>query len=279
MKPNFSHTNALRNARDVNATYAGATGKALFDKIYTRPIPADIHDPTFGRRTTAEIGQDSGDVYALLDLGYNFDGQQNPVVIRQGDAPSASPVLSVPNFYGAHGYDPAKHEISAVFYAAGPNITPGQQLPEMSNVDIAPTIARILGVTPAKTVEGQALMLGSRDITGSAFPDLIAENNIALISAMAVLNPQNDISLGGLPTSLTIAPGRHLIATFTINSGASIPEGTYTLRTANVDITDQALLSIPGVTNGNYTVNVIPEPSATAFLGLALMGALRRRTR
>jgi hypothetical protein len=49
------------------------------------------------------IGQDSGDVFAMMRTGYNFDGVQNPVVIRQGDPVVGNPVLSVANFYGAHG--------------------------------------------------------------------------------------------------------------------------------------------------------------------------------
>ena len=47
---------ALRAARDTNPTFAGAGGANLFDQVYTRPLPADINDPTFGRRTTEEIG-------------------------------------------------------------------------------------------------------------------------------------------------------------------------------------------------------------------------------
>ena len=69
--------------------------------------------------------------------------------------------------------------MSAVFYAAGPDILPGSA-GEMSNIDIAPTIERILGVTPAGTVQGEAMALGpapfalanaaSRKIHGQAGP-------------------------------------------------------------------------------------------------------------
>lgn len=152
---------ALRAARDTNPVYAPG-GTPLFDKVHLRPLPADINDPSFGRRTDEVIGQDSGDVYALLDLGYNFDGRQTPAVVRQGDSSGA--VLSLPNFYGAHGYDPSIEEMSAVFYAAGPNVVPSS-LGEISNIDIAPTIDRILGVTPAATVEGTAMLLGPAPLT------------------------------------------------------------------------------------------------------------------
>ena len=92
----------------------------------------------------------------MLTVGYNFDGTQSPVVQRLGDAPSTSPILSVPNFYGAHGYDPQLLDMSAIFYAAGPDIRPGV-LNAVRNIDIAPTVEKLLGVTPASTVQGRAL--------------------------------------------------------------------------------------------------------------------------
>jgi hypothetical protein len=51
--------------------------------------------------------------------------------------------------------------MSAIFYAAGPNISyNATPIPIMANMDIAPTIMRILGVPPAITVQGRALNLG-----------------------------------------------------------------------------------------------------------------------
>jgi predicted AlkP superfamily pyrophosphatase or phosphodiesterase len=94
--------------------------------------------------------------------GYNFDGTQNPVVLRQGDSASATPVLSVPNFYGAHGYDSRLPEMSAVFLAAGPDIRPGITLPVVRNIDVAPTVFSILGVEPGPMVEGRAIQRSLR---------------------------------------------------------------------------------------------------------------------
>jgi hypothetical protein len=118
----------------------------------------DLSDPNFGMSTNAFIGQDSGDVLALLSSGYNFDGTQNPVVIRQSDPASTMPILSVPNFYGAHGYDPLRSSMSAIFYAAGPDVGI-RILPHVRDVDIAPTITHILGVPPALTVHGRVMDL------------------------------------------------------------------------------------------------------------------------
>jgi hypothetical protein len=148
-------TDLLQNLKDTNPLYTQSRRSVdVFDKIFTRP--ARLSDANFGRETNENIGQDSGDVFAMLTDGYNFDGTQTPVVQRLGDAPSITPVLSVSNFYGAHGYDPEIKHMSALFVAAGPDIEEGR-LDLVRNIDIAPTIDKILGVRPDKTVEGRAL--------------------------------------------------------------------------------------------------------------------------
>jgi predicted AlkP superfamily pyrophosphatase or phosphodiesterase len=148
---------ALKAFRDENARYTGGrVTLPVFDKVYARPLPAKLDDPSFGRGTDQFIGQDSGDVFALLAVGYNFDGTQSPVVQRLGDPAAASPILSLPNFYGAHGYDPTLASMSAVFMAAGPDIRPGT-LTRVGNIDVAPTVARLLGVKLSNLVEGTAI--------------------------------------------------------------------------------------------------------------------------
>jgi hypothetical protein len=150
----------LESIADNNENYRnGGSATPLFHRVYLRPIPADVNDPSFGYGVSDQIGQDFGDVHALLTPGYNFDGTQTPVVLRKGDGASTTPVLSVPNFYGAHGYDPTLPNMSAILYAAGPDI--GKKTLELArSIDIAPTLLQILGVTPALTVEGQALDVG-----------------------------------------------------------------------------------------------------------------------
>src|SRR5262245_48820406 len=90
----------LSALQDSNPNYTlGAASVPVFDKVYSRPTPANINDPNFGLGTTDVIGQDSGDVFAMLTVGYNFDGVQGAGVVRKGDATTAAPILSVPNFY------------------------------------------------------------------------------------------------------------------------------------------------------------------------------------
>jgi hypothetical protein len=152
----------LKGLVDKNPNYAfGKKGTPVFDKVFARPLPSDPNDPSFGRGTSPVIGQDSGDVFATLTTGYNFDGTQNPVVLRLGDPASATPVLSVPNFYGAHGYDPNLEHMSAIFFAAGPDIREGE-LKAIRNIDIAPTIERLLCAEPDSTVQGRALNIANK---------------------------------------------------------------------------------------------------------------------
>jgi predicted AlkP superfamily pyrophosphatase or phosphodiesterase len=148
---------ALTSFTDGNPVYKQTKfGKnPIFDLVEKRP-------GNDGLGQNALIGQDSGDVFAIMKPGYNFDGTQNPVVLRQGDSASATPVLSVPNFYGAHGYDSRLPEMSAVFLAAGPDIRPGITLPVVRNIDVAPTVFSILGVEPGPMVEGRAIQRSLR---------------------------------------------------------------------------------------------------------------------
>ncbi len=149
----------LKGLVDTNPNYvsSGATSTQIFDKVYNRTVT--VPNPTANDIINARgdfIGQDTGDVFALLKEGYNFDGTQATPVIRKGDATITSPVLSVPNFYGAHGYDPTLPDMQAIFAAAGPDIA-NKDLGRVNNIDVAPTIDKILGVQPARTVDGKAL--------------------------------------------------------------------------------------------------------------------------
>jgi predicted AlkP superfamily pyrophosphatase or phosphodiesterase len=148
-------TNAVKNAVDPNPkfNFSLKSGR-IFTVLETRPLQCDAGT---GLCTSKTIGQDFGDVFALMAPGYNFDGIQNPGVARLGDTPfnAATTMLSMPNFYGAHGHDPELPEMSATFIAAGPQIRE-TTIRRMHNIDVAPTIMQILGVTPHQ-VDGEVL--------------------------------------------------------------------------------------------------------------------------
>jgi len=148
-------TDAVKNAVDPNPKFNGSLEAGrLFTVVETRPLQCEAG---IGQCTSKTIGQDFGDVFALMAPGYNFDGIQNPGVARLGDAPfnAATTTLSMPNFYGAHGHDPKLPAMSATFIAAGPQIR-DTTIRRMRNVDVAPTIMQLLGVRPHQ-VDGEVL--------------------------------------------------------------------------------------------------------------------------
>jgi predicted AlkP superfamily pyrophosphatase or phosphodiesterase len=156
---------ALREFTDTNPRYVSAREHKtpIFDQVFARPLPVSPGDPAFGFGVSRFIGQDSGDVYAVLSLGYNFDGAQSPLVSRLGDDAATALLLTVPNFYGAHGYNPQLKEMSAIFFAAGPDVC-RREIETVHNIDIAPTILDILNVRPADTVQGRSVRLCGKDI-------------------------------------------------------------------------------------------------------------------
>lgn len=51
-----------------------------------------------------------------------------------------------------HGYDPRKMpEMKAGFFAAGPDILPGNTVLPFENVNLYPWLAHLLGLTPPKS--------------------------------------------------------------------------------------------------------------------------------
>ncbi|WP_416207774.1 alkaline phosphatase family protein [Bradyrhizobium sp. SEMIA] len=148
-------TDAVKNAVDPNPkfNYSLDSGR-LFNVVETRPLQCNAGT---GLCTSKTIGQDFGDVFALMAPGYNFDGIQSPGVARLGDPAfnAATTTVSMPNFYGAHGHDPELPVMSATFIAAGPDIRK-TTIRRMRNLDVAPTIMQILGVRPHQ-VDGEVL--------------------------------------------------------------------------------------------------------------------------
>lgn len=79
--------------------------------------------------------------------GYSFSG-----------AADGEPVVAVPAGAtpGAHGYLSTDPDMNAIFVASGAGIRKGAALGQVRNVDVAPTVARLLGIA-LNRVEGKAL--------------------------------------------------------------------------------------------------------------------------
>jgi predicted AlkP superfamily pyrophosphatase or phosphodiesterase len=65
-------------------------------------------------------------------------------------------IMPISRVKGAHGYLPGQPKLYATFVAFGAGIQPGVTLPEVRNVDVAPTVAALLGLE-MKDVEGRVL--------------------------------------------------------------------------------------------------------------------------
>jgi predicted AlkP superfamily pyrophosphatase or phosphodiesterase len=86
------------------------------------------------------------DMFVFAKEGYSF-----------GDtAAGALPFNEKPERKGTHGHDPAIPDLHATFVAWGVGIQPGAQLGEIHNTDVAPTIAKLLGIAMTD-VDGKPL--------------------------------------------------------------------------------------------------------------------------
>jgi len=77
-----------------------------------------------------------GPLFLVAKPGYSFTAALGDSAVT--DAAEGS--------FGSHGYVATDPELGAIFIASGRGITPGARLDSMRNVDVAPTLARLLGV-------------------------------------------------------------------------------------------------------------------------------------
>jgi hypothetical protein len=56
-----------------------------------------------------------------------------------------------------HGFLPGRPEMGAIFYALGRGVPRGKALGEVRSVDVAATVARLLGIEPPAQSEGKAI--------------------------------------------------------------------------------------------------------------------------
>ncbi len=101
--------------------------------------------PALGMPTPAE-NQGMGDLILYAKDGYAFfAGLDGADVVRESKI-----------YLGTHGYQNSDPELDGIFLASGYGIKPGIKLDRVTNLDVAPTIAELLGV-PLPGVEGRVL--------------------------------------------------------------------------------------------------------------------------
>ena len=64
---------------------------------------------------------------------------------------------------GAHGYDPRYPDMAGILFALGRGVAPGGDLGEVSALDVAPSVAQLLGMEAPRHAEGRPIpSLGGR---------------------------------------------------------------------------------------------------------------------
>lgn len=59
--------------------------------------------------------------------------------------------------FGGHGYDPSIPDMGASFLVLGRGASPGADYGEVRQIDVAPTVAHLLGIAPPLASEGRVV--------------------------------------------------------------------------------------------------------------------------
>lgn len=127
-------TNWLRSARDPD------TGQLIVRNVYR---PEDM--PALGLG-----GPAGGDLYLELAPGYYPSNRISDRIVSRTNSPIGD---------GVHGFLPTRRKMHAIFYAYGQGVKAGP-IPAMQQIDVAPTAATLLGITPPSTYRGRVLPIG-----------------------------------------------------------------------------------------------------------------------
>jgi predicted AlkP superfamily pyrophosphatase or phosphodiesterase len=133
------------------------TNQPVFEIILKKPRPTDLarQKSNFNGNKKAQtrdfhvFSEDTGDVLIVSRPGYNFD-------FNAGTGTSVGNFFQPWTFFGQHGYDPSLPEMKAIFYAIGPDFRQ-RTLDEVENIDVAPTVAHLLGIQPPSDAQGKKL--------------------------------------------------------------------------------------------------------------------------
>jgi predicted AlkP superfamily pyrophosphatase or phosphodiesterase len=87
-----------------------------------------------------------GDLILFASEGYAF----------RKEVTGEEVVVPAVNYGGTHGYPASDPELDGIFIAHGPDIKPGTVVDRVSNLDVAPTLARIMGLSLPDT-DGRVL--------------------------------------------------------------------------------------------------------------------------
>lgn len=94
-------------------------------------------------------------------LHYDKDPRIGDLVVVMNDHYQIGLANRAVRVGGGHGWDPTLRSMHATFIASGPGIRAGKVIPSFENIDIYPYLAELLGLTPARGIDGRAGRLKS----------------------------------------------------------------------------------------------------------------------
>ena len=107
---------------------------------------------------TPDTNPGMGDLILYAKPGFAF----------QAAAVGEDEVMEARTYLGTHGYPASDPELDGILIAHGYGIAPGVRLERVENLDVAPTLARVLGLTLPDT-DGRIL---TEFLLPSALPDV-----------------------------------------------------------------------------------------------------------
>lgn len=145
--------------------------RALRDPSTGKPIFKVVMRKDELKTLRLEDDERSPDVFVSARRGWSMSARMNPRAPfilpstmtpegRAALAPDAQEFLAAGALNetspGVHGYLAGERQLESIFYAAGPGV-PHARLGIIRVVDIAPTVAALLGISPPRDAQGRAL--------------------------------------------------------------------------------------------------------------------------
>jgi predicted AlkP superfamily phosphohydrolase/phosphomutase len=93
-------------------------------------------------------GPSGGDLYLELAPGYSPSSQTGESIVSKDDSPIGS---------GVHGFLPLRKTMQAICFMGGAGVARGRQVPGIRQIDVAPTLSRLLGIPAPRDAQGHVV--------------------------------------------------------------------------------------------------------------------------
>lgn len=133
---------------DARAQVAAEVRRVLFEiRDGGRQVVTAVYDAHTDGEAMGIGGAAGGDLYLDLLPGYDFDARLagTEVVLRREP-------------FGVHLFDPRRPSMRTIMVLNGPGVAAGRVLSGVRTIDLAPTMAHLLGMAPPRDAAGRVLL-------------------------------------------------------------------------------------------------------------------------